>query len=223
MKLLEQIGQIVLTLIAIAIVGGLIIFAVAGVGAITGIQFIGNILMPTDETGRYKCAGLNSWDGAVCDTEASTGTFGLSGFSSFLAGTGLLVALIVICMVVAFGVANVLGQKAGGKHALLLTIVEAPLIIAPTAWLVSTYRHNWLMIALSAIIALVGLVAAYSTNEDPVPSKEKSAELKRYAVSKDSEIRRKVETALSDMEQAKTPDPVIPADYVATVTNLSRN
>ena len=109
MKLLRQIGEIVILLIVIVAIGGFILFAIAGVGAITGIQFIGNILMPTDENGRYLCAGLNAWDEGVCDT--SQNTFGLNGINGMFAGAGFLLALAIIAGIVALGLGNYTGGK----------------------------------------------------------------------------------------------------------------
>ncbi|PAU67384.1 hypothetical protein [Bifidobacterium criceti] len=220
MKLLEQIGQIVLTLIAIAIVGGIIIFAVAGVGAITGIQFIGNILMPTDETGRYKCTGLNAWDEAVCDT--SQNTFGLNGFNGMLAGIGLLVALFAVTYIICT-IAGAIGSKTNSKHPILITIAMSPFIVGPAAWLMLTYRHNWLMIILSGIICLIGLACAHGVAADPGPTYEERQEMKRHNGMADSEIRRKVDEALSNMEQAKMQENAVPSASVETFTNLRRD
>lgn len=177
MKLLQQLGQIVLVLLGIAFVGGLIVFTVVGAGAIAGIQAIGNILMPTDENGRYLCAGLNSWDEGVCDT--SQNTFGLNGFNGMLAGAGLLIALAVVTYLIICIFMLTIVQIPKKNHPVVMTLIELPLLITPAAWLIVTYRHNWLMITLSVIICLVGICLAYSGNGEA-----KHEDLSRYSANR---------------------------------------
>ncbi len=216
MKLLRQIGEIVILLIVIVAIGGFILFAIAGVGAITGIQFIGNILMPTDENGRYLCAGLNAWDEGVCDT--SQNTFGLNGINGMFAGAGFLLALAIIAGIVALGLGNCYtGRKTNAKHPILLTVIEAPLIIAPTVWIVSTYRHAWPMIVLSIIICL----SALSTHTAPTPTRPcvpratgGHAQTQRHA-----ERRHQRSGRCGNVPQG-TGGPWVPLSYVQTITNM---
>lgn len=198
MKLLQQLGQIVLVLLGIAFVGGLIVFTVVGAGAIAGIQAIGNILMPTDENGRYLCAGLNSWDEGVCDT--SQNTFGLNGINGMLAGTGLIIALLIATFLVAFIFTYTIAQIPKENHPVLMTIIELPLLVTPAAWLIATYRHNWLMITLSVIICLAGISFAYSLNGEA-----KKEDLSRYAINR---------------PEPKRPEVQKPPYYVDSYTSL---
>lgn len=178
MKLLQQLGQIVLVLLGIAFFGGLIVFTVVGAGAIAGIQAIGNILMPTDENGRYLCAGLNSWDGAVCDT--SQNTFGLGTFTGMLVGTALIIVLAVVTFFIGPIFACTIAQIPKKNHPVVMTLIELPLLVAPAAWLILTYRHNWLMITLSVIICLIGIYSAYDLNTTAKPSED----LSRYSANR---------------------------------------
>lgn len=215
MKLLRQIGEIVILLIVIVAIGGFILFAIAGVGAITGIQFIGNILMPTDENGRYLCAGLNAWDEGVCDT--SQNTFGLNGINGMFAGAGFLLALAIIAGIVALGLGNYTGRKTNAKHPILLTVIEAPLIIAPTAWIVSTYRHAWPMIVLSIIICLFGIIYTYGANADPAMSRAQREDMRNHNGMLNGGISGLVDVEMSRREQV---DPWVPLSYVQTITNM---
>ena len=213
MKLLREIGQIVILLAIIVAVGGLVLFALAGVAALTGIQFISNILMPTDEHGVYLCAGLNAWGEAVCDT--SQNTFGLNGINGMLAGAGFLLALAVIAGVVALALGNYTGRKTDAKHPILLTVIESPLIIAPTAWIVSTYRHAWPMIVLSIIICLLGIICTYAANADPSMSRTQREDMSKYNGMANGGI-----SALADAARRERRDPMVPLDYVQSVTNM---
>lgn len=215
MKLLRQIGEIVILLAGVAVAGGFVLFVLAGVAAITGIQFIGNILMPTDEHGRYLCAGLNAWDEGVCDT--SQNTFGLNGINGMLAGAGFLLALAIIAGIVAFGLGNYIGRKTDAKHPILLTIIEAPLIIAPTVWIISTYRHAWPMIVLSIIICFFGILFTYGANYDPAMSRAQREDMHKHNGMLNGGISGLVNAEMSRREQV---DPWVPLGYVQTITNM---